>query len=250
MITIIFGNQKGGTGKTTSTITVGAILEADGRRVLLVDLDPQSSLTQGLGIDGTGASMAEVIGGSAKLADIIQPIQSGLDLAPSDIALAGAELALVPKIGRENVLKRTLQSVGASYDVCLVDAPPSLGILTTNALTAANGGVIICTLPAVADLRGVRLFLDTIETVKDAGLNDGLQVIGALVTQYDARTIAHGEALDMLRGAGLDIVGIIPRGIKVQESAANTEILINYDPNGKPTAAYFEAAEEIKKWLD
>ncbi|MBT7121902.1 MAG: ParA family protein [Clostridia bacterium] len=249
MISIIFGNQKGGTGKTTSAATVGAILAADGLRVLLVDLDPQSSLTQSLGIDAPGASMAEVIGGALKLADIIQPITDRLDLAPSDIALAGAELALVPKIGRENVLKRALQGVGASYDICLVDCMPGLGILTTNALTAADG-VIIPTLPAVADLRGVRLFLDTIETVKDAGLNDGLQVIGALVTQYDARTIAHGEALDMLRGAGLDIVGVIPRGIKVQESAANTEILINYDPQGKPTAAYFEAAERLKQWLN
>lgn len=248
MITISLANQKGGVGKTTSAATIGAILAADGLRVLLLDLDPQSSLTQSLGINAPGASMSEVIGGSARLTDIIQPIKDGLHLAPSDIALAAVELGLVARIGRESVVKNILQGVDASYDVCLIDCPPSLGILATNALTAADG-VIIPTLPAAADLRGVALFLDTLETIKDAGLNDRLQIIGALVTQYDGRTIAHGEALDMLRGAGLDIIGVIPRGVKVQESAGNNQNLLDYDPKGKPTAAYIDATKGIKTWL-
>ena len=253
MITISLANQKGGVGKTTSAATFGAILAADGQRVLLVDLDPQGSLTQSLGIDAQGASVAEVLGGSARgsltLSDIIQPIKERLDLAPSDIALAAAELGLTQRIGRESVLKQALQSVGASYDVCLVDSPPSLGILTTNAL-AASVGVIIPTLPAAADLRGVRMFLDTIETVKSAGLNNALDIIGVLVVQFDGRTLAHNDALETIRGAGLDVIGIIPRGVRVQESAATSETLLDYDPQGKPTAAYLEAAERLKQWLN
>lgn len=252
MITITLANQKGGVGKTTSAAAFGAILAADGRRVLLLDLDPQSSLTQSLGIDAPGASMAEVMGGSTRgtlaLSDTIQNIKSGLDLAPSDIALAAAELGLTQRIGRESILKQALQGVASRYSVCLVDCPPSLNILTINALAAADG-VIIPTLPAAADLRGVALFLDTLENMRDAGLNDRLQIIGALVTQYDGRTIAHGEALDQLRGAGLDIIGVISRSVRVQESAATSETLIDYDPNGKPTAAYREAAERLIQWL-
>ena len=253
MITISLANQKGGVGKTTSAATFGAILAAAGYKVLIVDLDPQSSLTQSLGIDAAGASLAEVLGGSDRgsltLSEIIKPIKERLDLAPSDIALAAAELGLVQRIGRENVLKNALQALGASYDLCLIDCPPSLGILTINGLAAADG-VIIPTLPAAADLRGVRMFLDTLETMQDAGLNKALEIIGVLVVQFDGRTIAHGEALDMLQGAGLDIIGIIPRGIKVQESAATADTLLDYDPKGKPTAAYIEAAERVKQWLN
>jgi chromosome partitioning protein len=253
MITISLANQKGGVGKTTSAATFGAILAADGLRVLLVDLDPQSSLTQSLGIDAPGASMADVLGGSTRgnlaLSDIIKPIKDGLDLAPSDIDLAAGELGLVQRIGRENVLKNTLAAQAAKYDVCLIDAPPSLGILTINALTASDG-VIIPTLPAAADLRGVRLFLDTIETMQDAGLNQSLDVLGVLVVQFDGRTLAHGQAIETLQAAGLDVIGIIPRGVRVQESAATSDTLLDYDPTGKPTAAYLEAAKGIKQWLN
>ena len=252
MITISLANQKGGVGKTTSAATFGAILATGGLKVLIVDLDPQSSLTQSLGIDAQGASMAEVLGGSTRgslaLSEIIRPIKSGLDLAPSDIALAAGELGLVQRIGRENVLRQALNKLGASYDLCLIDCPPSLGILTINALTASDG-VIIPTLPAVADLRSVRLFLDTLETMQDAGLNNALDVIGVLVVQFDGRTLAHNQALDTLKGAGLGVIGIIPRGVRVQESAATSDTLLDYDPKGKPTAAYLEAAKGIIKWL-
>jgi len=215
-------------------------------------LDPQASITQGLGIEAEGAGIAEVLGGSKRgtlqLADIIQPIKENLDLAPSDIRLASSELGLVQRIGRESVLQRSLEKLGDPYEIIILDCPPSLGILTINALTASDG-VVIPTLPAAADLRGLRLFLDTLETMQDAGLNNSLDLLGVLVVQFDGRTVAHKQALDVLQSGGLDLLGVIPRGVKVQESDATSMTLLDYDPNGKPTAAYLEATERINQWL-
>lgn len=252
MIVIAIANQKGGTSKTTSTLTIGAILAERGRRVLLVDLDPQASLTQALGQDCPGTSAAEVIGGPEpgllSAAQARRRISDRLDLLPGDIALASVELGLVMRLGRELAVKQALAPVAADYDVCLIDCPPSLGTLTLAGLVAADG-VIIPTLPAAADLRGLRLFTNTLAKLRP--LNPRLQVIGVIVSQFDGRLVAHNQAITALEKSGLPVLQpFIPRGVRVQESAASGQPLTDYDPSGKASQAYRELTNEVEKWLN
>jgi len=252
MMILAISNQKGGTGKTTTAAALGSILAAEGRTVLLIDLDPQASLTQGLGVEAAGRSMAEVMGGALRgplgLAEIVQPLRDGLDLAPSDIALSSCELGLTQRLGRENVLKGALARLGAAYELVLIDCPPSLGILTLNALMSARG-VIVPSLPSAADLRGVRMFLETLANMQADGLNPDLVLIGVLLTQFDGRTIAHNQALEALRLQRLPLLGAIPRSVKAQEAGAALQSVIDYDPKSKPSEGYYQAAESVKKWL-
>ena len=251
MITIALANQKGGVGKTTSTLALGSLLAQSGRRVLLVDMDPQSSLTQWLGIN-PASSLADVIGGAESgtlaMPAIIRQLSPGMDLAPSDLTLSACELGLVQRWGRENVLKAALSKV-PDYDVCLVDCPPSLGLLTVAALTAA-AGVLVPTLPAAADLRGLRLFLGTLEKLKAAGLNPGLQLVGIIVCQYDKRLNSHKQALEAIQAAGLPVIlPPVPRSVRAQEAAGAKQPLTAYDPSGRGTGAYQEITGDIIKWL-
>lgn len=252
MQTLAFANQKGGVGKSTSALTLGSLMAAAGRRVLLVDTDPQASTTQAAGIV-SDSSLADVIGGSEAgslaITETIKPVHPGLDLVPGDLALASCELGLTQRWGREIVIKAALASV-TGYDVCLIDCPPSLGLLTVAALTAAQG-VICPTLPAAPDLRGLKLFLGSLEKLRKAGLNPALQLAGVIVVQFDRRLTAHNQALETLLAAGLPVLmPPVPRSIRVQEAAGAKVPLPTYDPNGRTTAAYQEITKEVIKWLD
>lgn len=256
MKTLAIANHKGGVGKTTTAQALGVALAARRRRVLLVDLDPQGSLTGACGLgDFEGAGIADVIGldgssafalGHPTLAQVARPLSEGLDLAPTTIELARVELGLILRRPREHILRQVLTQA-AGYDLVIVDCPPSLAMLTINALTAADA-VLIPTLPQAVDLRALRLFLDTIEKTR-AEFNPGLQVLGILPTFYNARLTHHTEALDAMRAAGLPVLPVaIGRSIRLAEAAAAGESVITYANDNPQAQAYQQLAEIVDKW--
>jgi chromosome partitioning protein len=252
MQTIAISNQKGGVGKSATAHALGAVL-AGSRRVLLVDTDPQSSLTMACGVkDAGGRSLAEVIGGAAPgtlaIGDIVVELGERLHLAPADIALAGAELGLTSRLGRENVLRRSLVTVAGRYDVCVIDCPPSLGLLTVGALVASDG-VLIPTIPQAADLRGLAMFLDTLATVKRE-LNQALDTIGIVATFFDGRLIHHQDAIEAMQSGDLPLLPVtIGRSVRVAEAMAAGEPVTTYDPGNKQAAAYQELGRIVESWL-
>ncbi|MFV0254103.1 MAG: ParA family protein [Beutenbergiaceae bacterium] len=242
-------NQKGGVGKTTTTINLGAALAQYGRRVLIVDLDPQGAASAGLGVNAhelEATIYTELMKNRPDVAEIIvQTSEQGLDLAPANIDLSAADVQLVNEVAREQALSRVLRSVADDYDVILIDCQPSLGLLTVNALTASHGVIIPLETEYFA-LRGVALLIETIEKVRDR-LNPRLQTDGILATMYDGRTLHSREVLERVREAFGDQVfsTVIARTVKFPDASVATESILTYAPNHPGAYAYKKLAREL-----
>lgn len=242
-------NQKGGVGKTTSTVSLGAALAGYGRRVLLVDFDPQGAIAISFGINPSALELTVynlLTDEDCQISEVlIHSDVENLDVLPSNIDLAAAELQLVSEVGREYALKRALEPVLADYDIILIDCQPSLGLLTLNALTAAHGVVVPMECEYFA-LRGVALLKDTIDKVS-ARLNPDLAIIGVVATMYDSRTLHSREVLETVQQAFGDLVFIttISRTIKFPDAAvAGTPITV-YAPDSTGADAYRQLAREV-----
>lgn len=242
--------QKGGVGKTTTAINLGAALQERGRRVLLIDLDPQGALSAGLGLDplALDRTVYDVLRSArSDLAGAIRQTDSGCDLAPANIDLAAAEIELVSEPGREQILKGKLEGITDRYDYILIDCPPSLSLLTLNALTAARG-VIIPVQTQYFALRGMDLLFATVEKVQ-ARLNRKLKVTGILPTMFDARTTHGREVLEELRetyGAQL-FETVIPLTVKLADSTMAGKPIMSFHKQSPAAAAYRALAEEVEK---
>jgi chromosome partitioning protein len=242
-------NQKGGVGKTTTTINLGAALAEYGRRVLLVDFDPQAALTAGMGVnpnelDGSVYTLLTDRGTAAR--DVLVPTRvQGVDLLPANIDLSAAEVQLVNEVAREQALARALRPVLDDYDVVLIDCQPSLGLLTVNALTAAHGVVIPLETEFFA-LRGVALLVETIEKVTDR-LNPRLEVDGILATMVDSRTLHSREVVARVVEAFGDLVfhTVISRTVKFPDASVAAEPITSYASTHPGAEAYRQLAREL-----
>ena len=242
-------NQKGGVGKTTTTINLGAALAEYGRRVLIVDFDPQGAASVGLGINALDMEQTIytlLMNPKADVrATVCHTATQNLDIIPANIDLSAAEVQLVNEVARESALARVLRHVEADYDVILIDCQPSLGLLAVNALTAAHGVIV----PVEAEffaLRGVALLVETIETVRDR-INPRLKIDGIVATMVDSRTLHSREVLQRLQEAFGDLVfdTRIGRTITCPDASVATEPITSYAPNHAGAHAYRRLAREV-----
>jgi chromosome partitioning protein len=241
-------NQKGGVGKTTTSINLGATLAEYGRRVLAVDFDPQGALSAGLGVPTHDVPTIYelLLGSNTAASDVIVPTSTpGLDVIPANIDLSAAEVHLVNEVAREQILARMLRQVSDKYDVILIDCQPSLGLLTINALTAAHGVLIPLECEYFA-LRGVALLVETIEKVRDR-LNPAIRLDGILATMYDARTLHSREVLQrVVEAFGPQVLEtVIGRSVKLPDASVAAEPVTLFAPEHAVTESYRQLAREL-----
>ena len=242
-------NQKGGVGKTTTTINLGACLAEHGRKVLLVDFDPQGAASVGIGVNPHELDVTIynlLMERGVRIEDVlISSGIDGLDVLPANIDLSAAEVQLVGEVARESVLSRALRPVVDDYDIILIDCQPSLGLLTVNALTAAHGVLIPLECEFFA-LRGVALLVETIEKVRDR-LNPALEIDGILPTMYDSRTLHSREVVARVHEAFGDTLlhSIIGRTVKFPDATVAAEPITAYAPGHPGASAYRQLAREL-----
>jgi len=242
-------NQKGGVGKTTTTINLGAYLADLGQRVLLVDLDPQANATSCLGVNKATVKSGtyEALSGTIPAAEsILHNPQLKLSLLPSSPALAGAEVELVNELARENKLKQALAPLKNRYDYILIDCPPSLGLLTLNGMVAAQDGLIIPVQCEYLALEGLGMLVDTIERVRKA-LFPQLRIRGVLLTMYDNRTNLSQEVVDEVRShfKKQTFESIIPRSVRLAEAPSHGLPILAYFPSSPGAEAHRALSEEV-----
>jgi chromosome partitioning protein len=242
---ISFANQKGGVAKTTTTLNLGVALAEQGLKVLLVDLDPQGNLTmsQGLNPDTIERSMFDVLVHRLPIQEVVHHTE--VDLAVSSIDLAGAELALSSMIGRERALEKAIAPVRENYDYVLIDTPPSLGLLTINALVASNG-VIVPVQCEYLSLRGLVQLENTLSMIRE-NLNPDVEIQGILPTMFDKRLLHSKEAVDILKENFGDLVfkTKIRKTVRYAEAPVKGQSVLGYDPSGDAAALYRDLAKEV-----
>ena len=249
-LTLAISNQKGGVGKTTTVVNLAAALSELKKTVLVIDLDPQANATSGLGLQRQkGVSLYPVLIGSADVADIIQPTPyEGINIIPAELDLAGAEIEIARQENHLAVVRNALDRVltAGVFDYVLMDCPPSLGILMTSSLAAADGIIVTMQCEYYA-MEGLSVITSIIQQMHDNGANPGLQLEGILMTMFDARTRLAAEVVDEVRAHFGDKVyqTVIPRNVRISEAPSFGKPVVFYDPASKGAMAYRSFAEEF-----
>ena len=243
-------NQKGGVGKTTTAVNLGAFLAKKRKKVLIIDLDPQGNATSGYGFDKSELenTVYDLLVNEEEISNVIAPTTvKNVDMCPTNINLAGAEVELVSAISRETILKRAIEPVLDKYDYIIVDCPPSLGLLTINALAACEG-VIVPIQGEYYALEGLTQLIDTINMIKKK-LNPSIGILGVVITMHDRRTQLTKQVVEEVQKYFGDKVfnTFIPRNVRLAEAPSHGQTIEEYDPKSKGSLAYQALANEVVK---